>query len=275
MKKILTIQDFSCYGQCSLTVALPIISTFGIETVCLPTSLLSNHTAGFKGFTCLDLTNELNKIINHWNIEGFSFDGIYTGYLGSNSLVDIACSLVDKYKHDNDIVLCDPAMADFGKLYPAFDNSYVESMKRLVSKSTHIIPNITEAALLTDIEYKDNYSYDELCNMMIKLSNMGPKYVILTGISKKEDELGALIYNSYDKSFNYIANKKINKQFHGTGDIFASVLFGDLINGKTLFESTKLAVDFTLESIINTLDDNDHWYSVHFEKALPMIIKDN
>lgn len=271
MKKILTIQDLSCLGQCSLTVALPIISSCGVEAVVMPTALLSNHTCGFKGFTCLDLTDELNNIVKHWDIEGFNFDGIYTGYLGSNSLIDIACNVIDKYKKEDDVILVDPAMADSGKLYPAFNMDYVNHMRNLISKATHIIPNITEAVYLLGMEYKDTYTIDEIKDIMIKLSLMGPRYVIMTGVSTTPCQIGAMYYDSVNNIFKTFENEYVNTKFHGTGDVFASAFYGSLINGKSMDDALKLAVDFTLQSIKYTVDDKEHWYGVHFEKALNML----
>lgn len=269
MKKILTIQDISCVGQCSLTVALPIISSMGIETCILPSAVLSTHTGGFTGYTFRDLTEDLPSIKNHWLNENISFDGIYTGYIGSTKQIEYIKDIIDAFKKDKEIVVVDPAMADHGKLYYGFDLAFVEEMKTLVSKADYIVPNITEACFLTGTPYFEEYTKTDIEKLLVKLSNLGPKYVVLTGISFEEGFLGAAMYDSVRGEFKYYFNERVPLLFHGTGDIFASSLFGAVINGLDMYEAAKVAVDFTLLAIKNTVvDAKEHWYGVHFEKAL-------
>lgn len=269
MKKILTIQDISCVGQCSLTVALPIISSMGIETCILPSAVLSTHTGGFSGYTFRDLTEDLPSIKEHWIKEKISFDGIYTGYIGSTKQIQYIKDIIDSFKTDDQIIVVDPAMADHGKLYYGFDDAFVEEMKTLVKKALYIVPNITEACFLTGTPYFEKYNKSDIEDLLIKLSNLGPKYVVLTGISFEEGLLGAAMYDSVSGEFNYYFNERVPLLFHGTGDIFASSFFGAVINGLDMYEASKVAVDFTLLAIKNTvLDAKEHWYGVHFEKAL-------
>ena len=143
--KILTVQDISCVGQCSLTVALPIISACGIETCVLPSAVLSTHTAGFKGYTFRDLTDDMPDICAHWQKEGISFDAVYTGYLGSTKQIDYVKNILSTVKKSDGYAVVDPAMADNGKLYPGFDMEFVEAMKTLCGAADYILPNITEA----------------------------------------------------------------------------------------------------------------------------------
>ena len=145
MKRIVTIQDISCVGKCSLTVALPIISAMGIETAVIPTAVLSTHTA-FKNFTYRDLTGDLPKIAKHWKQEKFNFDGIYTGYLGSIEQIDILKEFFKQFKTPNNFIFIDPVMADNGKLYAGFDEKFVREMKELCKMADIIVPNLTEAS---------------------------------------------------------------------------------------------------------------------------------
>ncbi len=269
MKKILTIQDISCVGQCSLTVALPIISAMSIECCILPSAVLSTHTGGFTGFTFRDLTEDLPPIAAHWKKENISFDGIYTGYIGSTKQIEYIKNIIDTFDHESQIVVVDPAMADHGKLYYGFDEAFVDEMKTLCAKADYIVPNITEACFLTNTPYFEKYTKSDIEELLVKLSNLGPKYVVLTGISFEEGLLGAAMYDSISGEFKYYFNKRVPLMFHGTGDIFASSFFGAVVNGLTMYEAACVAVDFTLLAIENTIiDAKEHWYGVHFEKAL-------
>lgn len=274
MKKILTIQDVSCVGQCSLTVALPIISAFGIETCILPSAILSTHTGGFKNFTFRDLTEDLPLISNHWKQEKISFDGIYTGYIGSTKQIEYIKDIIKQFGGQGKIICVDPAMADNGKLYYGFDLEFVSHMKTLCAMADYIVPNITEACFLLDRPFLKEYSKKDIEELLVALSNLGCENVVLTGVSFKENELGVASYTKKTSKFSYYFRDYIPRSFHGTGDIYASSFFGALIRDYSLNESMKIAVDFTVESMLQTLEDADeHWYGVHFEKALPNLIK--
>ena len=270
MKKIVTIQDISCVGQCSLTVALPIISAFGIETAVIPTAVLSTHTA-FSNFTFCDLTNELPKIEEEWKKLQIQFDGFYTGYVGSVEQIKYILSIFNSTANKNALKLVDPCMADHGKLYPGFVESFPNEMLKLCKVADVIVPNLTEACLLLGIPYK-NYPIDELKQIVKKLYELTKAKVVLTGVSRTEEALGALSYDGID--FFETTTKYIPLAFHGTGDCFASALFGALIKGYSLFEATKIACEFTYLSVSFTEKDaKEHWYGVHFEKALGYITK--
>ena len=269
MKKILTIQDISCVGQCSLTVALPIISAMSIECCILPSAVLSTHTGGFSGFTFRDLTEDLPSIANHWKSENITFDGIYTCYIGSTKQIEYIKNIIQTFNHDNQIIVVDPAMADHGKLYYGFDDAFVDEMRALCAKADYIVPNITEACFLTNTPYFEKYDQAKIEDLLIKLAELGPKYIVLTGISFEEGLLGAAMYDSIKKEFKYYFNKRVPLLFHGTGDIFASSFFGAVVNGYDMYDAACVAVDYTLLAIENTiLDAKEHWYGVHFEKAL-------
>lgn len=272
MKRIVTIQDISCVGKCSLTVALPIISAMGIETVVIPTAVLSTHTA-FKNFTYRDLTGDLPKIAKHWKQEKFNFDGIYTGYLGSIEQIDILKEFFKQFKTPDNFIFIDPVMADNGKLYAGFDANFVKEMKKLCKMADIIVPNLTEASYMLEKEYKENYSEQEIKDILIELSNLGPKYVVLTGVSFKDNKLGVMSYNKETNEFFTYFKEKIPAKYHGTGDIFASTLVGAITNNNTLEEGLKIAVDYVWETINDTYKTNKKdAYGVNFETKIPYLI---
>ena len=270
-KRILTIQDISCVGQCSLTVALPILSASGLETAILPSAVLSNHTGGFGGWTFNDLTEDIPKIRERWEKENLDFEAIYTGYLGSAKQIDYVLDVAKSRLKPGGKLICDPAMADNGKLYPGFDDAFVEAMKKLVFGADIILPNITEACLLTGTEYRESYDESYIDELFGKLAEMGAKTVILSGVSYNEGTTGVAINENGKRS--YYEHKKIPGGYHGTGDVFASAFVGAAEQGKTAFEAAKIAADFTLEAIEKTLDDDNHKYGVKFELAIPKLIE--
>ena len=272
MKRIVTIQDISCVGKCSLTVSLPIISAMGIETAAIPTAVLSTHTA-FKNFTYRDLTGDLPKIAKHWKQEKFNFDGIYTGYLGSIEQIDILKEFFKQFKTPDNFIFIDPVMADNGKLYAGFDANFVKEMKKLCKMADIIVPNLTEASYMLEKEYKEIYSEQEIKDILIELSNLGPKYVVLTGVSFKDNKLGVMSYNKETNEFFTYFKEKIPAKYHGTGDIFASTLVGAITNNNTLEEGLKIAVDYVWETINDTYKTNKKdAYGVNFETKIPYLI---
>ncbi len=264
--KVLSIQDISCYGQCSLTVALPILSSYGIETVILPSAVLSTHTSGFKNFTVLDLTDEMPKIINHWISEGIEFDAIYTGYIGDVKQFEYILQCKDKLLKTDGLFIVDPAMADYGKLYPALNENIVEGMKRICQVADYIIPNITEACFLTDSVYQETYDRNYISNLVNKPTNVGAKNVILTGVGYKKEELGA-IYANDNKVIEYFGIKQ-PISYHGTGDIFSSLVVANIMNKQSIEDTLKDSVDFIIDCIKETSTDPLHSYGVKFEKIL-------
>ena len=274
-KIILSIQDISCVGQCSLTVALPIISACGIETAILPGALLSNHTAkGYTGFTFMDLTNEMPKILERWEKENIRFDAFYTGYVTKQQIPHIL-EIMKRVAKPNCLRIIDPAMADNGVLYTGFDENFPKEMAKLCKGADYILPNLTEASFLLGIPYvgKD-YDKEYIEKISRDLSKFGAKTVVITGISFEKGKIGASVYHSENDSFEYYFNEWIDVNFHGTGDAFSCVFTGAILNGKTAIESVKIAADFVVESIKLTLDDiKNHWYGVKFEKALPGLMK--
>lgn len=269
-RKILTIQDISCVGQCSLTVALPILSAAGHETCILPSAVLSTHTAGFSGFTVRDLTSDIPGIAAHWKKEGILFDTIYTGYLGSTEQIDYVRAIMNDLSAPGAHKIVDPAMADGGKLYPAFDMEYVEAMKLLVRDADIILPNITEACFLTGVPYRESYDEAYVDALLAALTAIGAKTVVLTGVGFAPDTTGVIVYENGEKR--YYAHRKIAKGCHGTGDVYASAFVGALENGKSTYDAAVIAADYTVECIAYTQDDPSHWYGVKFEPLLGQYI---
>lgn len=273
MKRILTIQDISCVGKCSLTVALPIISAMGVETSILPTAVLSTHTM-FQNFTCKDLTDQITPITNHWKNEKIEFAALYTGYLGSFEQIDLMKKLFDDFKAEDNIAFVDPAMADNGKLYPAFDEAFAKHMATLCGKADIIVPNITEACFMTGTEYKETYDEAYVKDLLQKLTALGAKISVLTGVGFQEGKTGVMGYDREKEEYYYYAHDKLPVSYHGTGDIFSSTCIGAMANGMDWKDAMQVAADYTAECIRVTLEDpSEPWYGVNFEQAIPYLLK--
>lgn len=272
MKRIVTLQDISCIGKCALTVALPVISAMGIETAVIPTALLSAHSV-FPDFTFKDLTSEIDPISEHWKSQGLAFDAIYTGYLGSKRQIEVVSKFFDDFKTENNFIFVDPAMADQGKLYTGFDMEFARSMTKLCEKADIIDPNITEACFMTGLEYRENYDERYVRKLMDRLTDLGAKTVVLTGVTLEPGKTGVVgMDTKTGKRYHYF-HPHFQGQFHGTGDIFSSSVVGALLNGRSLDESLRIAANFTYECIRQTaMDDTSSWYGVSFERALPYLI---
>lgn len=266
--RILTIQDISCVGQCSLTVALPIISACGIEACPLPSAVLSTHTGGsFSGYTFRDLTEDFPGICAHWKKQGIDFDIVYSGYLGSKRQVSLVGDIMRDF---GSLSVVDPAMADNGRLYGGFDGEFVEAMRPLCAAADIILPNITEACLLTGIKYRESYDEGYIRELLAALSPDG-RTVILTGVSLDAGTTGVAVYDGSDTYF--YRHERFDRCCHGTGDIYASVVVGALARGKSVADAAKIAADFTVLCIKNTAGDSAHWYGVRFEPMLGRLIE--
>ena len=265
-KRILTIQDISCVGQCSLTVALPILSACGLETAILPSAVLSTHTAGFSGFTCRDLSSDMPSICAHWRKEGIKFASIYTGYLGSADQVDYVLDIAKYCMSAGGALIVDPAMADNGKLYPAFDMEYVQAMRRLCAEADYILPNLTEACFLTGIEYRDDYTKEYIDRVLVALAGLCKGTVVLTGIGYTAGMTGVIVYRNGE--IQHYEHARLNCGFHGTGDVYASAFVGALTQGSSAIEAATIAADYTVRCIEVTMPDESHRYGVEFERVL-------
>ena len=273
-KRLLTIQDYSCLGRCSLTEALPVVSACGIECVGVPTAVLSNHTAGFKSWTYADLTDYLKPTVDHWMDYNHRFDAIYTGYLGTNQ-VPIVSDIIRKLKDKDTVVLVDPAFADNGKIYPGFGPEHVLAMRRLVEKSDIIVPNLTEACFLLGEDPCGSYSRQDIESFLRRLCRMGPKEAVISGLSFEPGTIGCLMYEKEAERISFYETETYRGTYHGTGDLFASALISSKLRGFLLYDSVRIAHDFVHQSIAKTLEDKepDLYYGVEFEKAIPSLIK--
>ena len=272
MKRIITIQDISCLGKCSLTVALPVISAMGVECAILPTAVLSTHTM-FQNFTCKDLTDQIQPIADHWQKEHIQFDAIYTGYLASAEQIDDVCSFFDRFKTDNNFIFVDPVMADNGKLYAAFDEAFPREMAKVCAKADIIVPNLTEASLLTGLPYRTDYDEGYLKELLLGLSELGPRHVAVTGVRPAEGKVGVMAYDKATGEVFTYYNELLPVSYHGTGDIFASTCVGGLMNGLDLGQALTLAADYTRRTIdVTTHTPDSNWYGVEFERAIPDLL---
>lgn len=274
-KRVVAIHDISCVGRCSLTVALPIISAAGIETSVLPTAILSTHTGGFEGFTYRDLTEDIEPISKHWQSLDLEVDALYSGFLGSFEQIDLVADLFSTFKKENTLVMVDPVMADNGVLYSVYNMDMAKGMAKLCSQADLVVPNLTEAAFMLEEDYiGENYTKEYIESTLRKLGEMGPKKVVLTGVSFEPGLLGAACYDRDTGIIEYAFNKRVEGYFHGTGDVFGSSLLSALLNDFSLPEATQIAVDYTLECIHYTVQENkDRKYGPVFERALPYLIK--
>ena len=275
--KILTIQDISCFGQCSITVALPVVSAFGIETAILPSAVLSTHTSGFTDFTVRDLTEDLPEIRKHWEKEGIDFDAIYTGFIASIEQLDYIKDIIDsRLKHEG-LVFVDPAMADHGEFYNGFDQKFADKMGELCKLGDYILPNTTEACFILHKPWKEEFPREEMLEMANELADFTKRYVILKGDTNKENELGMIVLDKQESTCEIVYNEKIDYVSHGTGDVFASAFVGSTMLGKSTTSAAKIAGEFTKRAIEKTIGDENHKYGVKFEQVileLPELLKE-
>ncbi len=279
LKRIVTIQDISCFGKCSSTAALPLISAMGVETAVIPTAVLSTHTGGFTGYTFRDLTSDIPQIAKHWESLNLHFHGIYTGYLGSRQQVQIVSDFFDTFRKTDTKVIVDPVMGDGGKLYAGFTPDFAQEMRKLCEKADVIVPNLTEVSLLLGIPYPEIYTMDDIHAYLKALTDIGCGTAVITGIRNGEMH-GTVAYEKSTGSFFEAYRKHVPEQMHGTGDIFASVLSGALIRGASLAHAIRIAVHFTNDTILATVDDlhrlpHDQapWYGVEFEACMDKLIQ--
>lgn len=274
-KRVVAIHDISGIGKCSLTAALPVISSAGIEVAAMPTAVLSTHTGNIEGFVYKDLTAYLAPVADHWKSLGISFDGIYSGFLGSLEQIDIVSHFIDRFKTENTVVIVDPAMADGGKMYKTFDSFFAGEMTRLCKKADIIVPNMTEAAFLLGEEYSEPpYTKEYIERIIRSLSLLGPGMVVLTGVTFDDDELGCAVYCRGTDEVFYSFSKKYPGIYYGTGDLFASALTGAYMRGESIYKSAEIALEFTSASIKRTYEaGTDTRLGVNFEQGIPDYIK--
>lgn len=268
-KRLLTIQDVSCVGQCSATVALPVISACGVECAVLPSAVLSNHTGGFTGWTFRDLTDDMPKIAAEWARQGLAFDAFYTGYV-CPAQIDPILAIMASAARPGAVRIIDPVLGDHGKLYAGFGGDFPAQMKRLCAGADYILPNLTEAALLLGREPTlENYDARFVEDTVAGLHALGAKHVILTGVSFAPDQLGTAV--SDGRTIRYDFNRRIVHFSHGTGDLFASVFAGALLRGLTTFAAAELAADIVCAAL--EAAPEGHWYGPAFERTIPELVR--
>lgn len=275
-KQAVSIQDISCMGRCSLTVALPILSAAGIATGIIPTAVLSTHTGGFKDYTFRDLTDDILPIAKHWLTENIAFDAIYTGYLGSFEQIEIVKEFFRLFRRDNTLIYVDPAMADNGKLYYGFTPEFALKMGELCAQADVIVPNITEACFMLGEQYQEGpYTQEYIDGLLDRLADkIGAPQIILTGVMYEKETIGAAVYDTRTGKRGYASTHYLPHSMHGTGDVYASAALAGLMNGLGLQEAAQLAADYTVESMEETLKTNDDLrYGVNFETTIPSLLK--
>ena len=275
-KRVMAVHDISCFGRCSLTVALPILSAAGLETSVIPTAVLSTHTGGFTGYTCRDLTDDILPIAKHWKSLGLRFDAIYTGYLGSTRQLSLVSELIDDFRTEDSTVLVDPVMADHGKMYVHFDPAFAAGMAKLCAKADIVVPNMTEAAFLLGETYHPGpHPREYVAGLLGRLCALGPKQAVVTGVLTDGGELGAACLDTRTGALHFAFQEKIEGFYHGTGDVFGSALLAALMNGRPLPKAAETAVRFTQRAIARTkAAGTDLRFGVDFEAELPALIKD-
>lgn len=270
MKRVLTLQDFSCFGRCSLTIAIPIISAMGVECVAIPSAILSTHTGNLGEVVVIDTEIYIEPILDHLERLDIYFDVIYIGYLGSSLLISIAKRLIKTFKKENTIVLLDPVMGDNGRLYSRFSEEYVNEIKSLVDLSDLVVPNLTEASLLCGVNYiGEKVTFRFLEEIFKELNNKYTSRFVITGICLDEDYIGAASYGRLKDDRILHTTKRNTSHYHGTGDMFAGVMAGALAKKLSLDEAVLKGVKFILDVIEETVAaDTDERYGLLFEGCL-------
>lgn len=250
-KKIAVINDFSGFGRCSIAVALPIISTLKIQCCPLPTSIFSNHT-GFDSFFFDDYTDKMPLYINEWKKLGLQFDGITSGFLGSKKQIEIVTQFFKDFKTKENIIIVDPVMGDYGKIYATYTKEMCEEMKKLVQYADIITPNITELCILTDTPYQEKWKISELEKMTEELAEKGPEKIVVTGIVQKEF-IANFCYEK-GKSPKISRCHRVGTQRSGTGDVFSSIIAADAVNQVPFDKSVKKASNFIKKCILKSIE---------------------
>lgn len=272
--RVAAIHDLSGFGRCSLTVALPILSAMGAQCCPLPTAFLSTHTGGFEGFTFLDMTEEMPRVAGHWKRLGLDFQAIYSGFLGSAAQIGTVADFIRDFKGSGTVVV-DPVMGDHGEIYQTYTAAMCGGMTRLAALADVITPNLTEAALLLGVAY-DTLPRDEagFCGLVKALSLEGKRSVVLTGVSLTPGQTGAMCFDARSGRTEAVQSAYVAHEFHGTGDVFASVLTGALVRGDGLAAAAAQAADFVRACAERTAaEDLPMREGVDFEPLLGLLCR--
>ena len=270
-QRILTIQDISCVGQCSLTVALPILSACGHETAALPTAVLSTHTGRFQGYTFRDLTDDIPGIQAHWEREGLDFSAVYTGYLASARQIALVRDVIRSRLRPGGVLIVDPAMADDGRLYSGFGTDVVDAMRMLCAGADYLLPNVTEAALLAGMDYREEFDRAYAERLAAGAAASARQTVILTGVGFEPGKTGFLLWKDGESS--YYVHEKSPCGGYGTGDVFAAAFTGALLSGIGTEQAARIAAEYTGHCAARTAQDPAHWYGLEFEPELSWLIR--
>lgn len=251
--RVAAIHDLSGFGRCSLTVAIPVLSAMGLQCCPLPTAFLSTHTGGFEGFSFLDMTDEMPRAAAHWRTLDLGFRCIYSGFLGSERQIEIVSDFLRDFREADTIVVVDPVMGDHGRIYQTYTAEMCRGMARLAERADVIVPNLTEAALLLDTPYEALPSGEAGGRELVeRLSLDGRRSVVLTGVSAAPGQTGAVCFDARTGRTESVQTDRVPREFYGTGDVFASVLSGALVKGRTLTEAARQAVDFVHACAVRT-----------------------
>lgn len=264
--RVAAIHDLSCFGRCSLTIALPVLSAMGCQCCPLPTALLSAHT-GFTGGSFLDLTEEMQRIADHWARIDIHFDGIYSGFLGSAAQIGTVRQFIGRFRGTG-LVVIDPVLGDHGQAYRTCTLELCNGMRRLAESADIITPNLTEASLLLEQSYETIQAIDP-AEIVRRLSLEGRRSVVLTGYSTGDGQTGALCFDRADGSIQAVQVQRVPRDFSGTGDLFTSVLTGAMVKGVPLIQAARTAADFVQSCAARTLAaGNTDGEGVDFEPLL-------
>jgi pyridoxine kinase len=245
------IHDLSGFGRASLTVIIPILATMGIQVCPLPTAVFSTHTGGFDGYRFVDLSGHMRAIIEHWRSLDLHFDAVYSGFLGSSEQIGIVSEFIGAFAAERQLVLVDPVMGDQGKPYGPVQPELIQGMRRLVGKAWIITPNFTEACFLLGCPYREGIETGELKDWLVRLANMGPSVVVATSVplDRGGDTSAVVAYNRADGRFWKVDCTFVPAYYPGTGDAFASVILGSLLQGDSLPIALDRAVQFVTLAI--------------------------
>lgn len=274
LTKVAAINDLSCLGGASLSQIIPILSSMGIKTYPVPTVILSTHSGGYEGYTYHDLTSHMVDQGMHWKKLGVKFDAIYSGFLGSAEQIVIVEDFIDNFKNENSVILVDPVMGDQGQIYSSIDKDIISEMRKLVGKSDIITPNLTEAFLLADLDYKSNPRAEDLKKIIERISDLGAKSIVITSYPYSKDLLANVVYQN--GRLRIFSSRRLESDFPGTGDIFASALLGVYLNNRDLNQATKIASKFVETCIKKSMgEDYSHRSGVLLENNLHHLYKYN
>ncbi len=272
-KHIAAISDLSCLGRCSLTVALPIISAAGVEASVIPTAVLSTHTGGFGTPVFKSMSPDMLAIARHWSDQGITVDAVYTGYLCSKEQIYLALEAARLISREDTLLITDPVMGDNGRLYSGFDKDFPKYMLKICAEADIILPNITEAALMLGIGYREPpYSEEYINTLLSGLYFKTHAKTVLTGVCFDGRKIGAAVFEG--EHTEYVFSEHVPGTYHGTGDIFASTLVAALMNGRSLRSSAQTAASFTSGCVRSAAEaGREPRYGVNFEAQLPQLIK--